>query len=188
MQLSEIREGIAPLFLTTNQAMHQRQKELYREPLLRAEGLVGHRGRDSGPPATYKTTAILVIAGLLGQNRFTIGRRTTRLWTARYERIGAPCPITGATTLGGALAAILSQPKLCGKLDYIELAHEYEAVSLVWRKGLPSLFHPHSAAEWQRRRQEAIDHGGEFTHITKLPGGSMRKIAILLDEADRSEA
>jgi hypothetical protein len=185
MQLTDVRATVANLGRTTPEALHARQKELYREPALRADGLVGHRGRDSGPPATAKTTGMLVIAAMLGDNRFTIGRRVTRLWLAQFEKPGFPCPVTQQNTLGGAVAVILERPDLCVKLDYIEIAHEYEAVSLAWRawgrrRRPPSVFHPHDPAEWEQRRQEARTHGDELTHLTRLPGISMLKISNLL--------
>jgi hypothetical protein len=174
MQLSSLRAEIAALFLTTDVALYERQKQLRAVPALRDAGMIGHGGRDAGPPATPATAAILMLAAMLGQNRHTIGERTGRMWQARCVRPFDDMPTP--KTLGALLTLLLQRADLRADLDYLELNHNIPDFLLMFKNQSRLFYAPYKRDEWKRR----VDRVAALTHISKLPATALDKIAVLI--------
>lgn len=185
MQLSEFRPHIAANCTRSDPALAEMQKWLYRSTVLRDDGLIGHRGRGAGPPATYRTISMLILCAMVGE-RGTVADRVERLWCAEHQFTG-PCPITKASILAEALVAVLQNRSIRAKLRWLDLDLRHDAAILVWMKGRPSVFHPHDPAEWARRVANARAATGVIL-IKRLPGGAFDKLAQKFEEMLRHEA
>lgn len=182
-RVSDVRRVVAPIFTMSEDNLRVRTDQLYRQPELRPI-LPGRRaggGDREGLRATAAATALVIVAAMLGQSREKIGPAVVRLWLAKYAGDGC-CTVTGTTTFGQALTALIEHPETRTRLDTIDLMTEFEVVSLHWQDGSPpSRFHPHAPKEWARiqRRARALDDSA--IHITRLPGPTLQKIAALIN-------
>jgi hypothetical protein len=173
MQISEVRCVIAPEVKLTEEGLRKLQDPVWRQAA-------------PGPLATASSSALLILAGMLGGDRLTIGDRVLRLWGAEHQFTG-PCPVTKATTLGAAIAAVLEEPRIRGRLQWLQIDPTNEAATLEWNGGRRSVFHPHDPAEWRRRVANLRSRTGAIP-IKRLPGGSFDKIAAKYEEMVRAEA
>jgi hypothetical protein len=99
---------LADIFGTTSAALYERQRVLVRLGVLAAlEG----RGPGSGVPLTTSNVAALILALAVTDNLSDTDERVQRLCEAT-PKLGSVCPLTEATNLRDALAAILSSTKL----------------------------------------------------------------------------
>jgi hypothetical protein len=188
MQLSEIRPDIAAETGRPPQSLREFQNDLYASDRLRAAGLAGHRGRDTGPVATYSTVAMLILGAMLGDRR-TLASRVERLWFAEYHPIGH-CRISRSASLGEALGAVLLDANIRRKLLHFDIDVANDAGLLVWepRLGRPSVFHPHGPEEWARRVAAVRVAKGMTMTLRRLPAGSFDKLAARFEEVQRQEA
>jgi hypothetical protein len=214
MQLSTLRAEIAPLFDTSDVALYERQKHLRAVPVLRNAGLAGHSGRDCGPPATAATAAILLLAAMLGQNRYTIGERTGRLWEARCVTPTGN-PVERCKTAGALLTLLLQRADIRARLIFCELDHDIPHLKFVfgdpailtsdrpmslveWQQHIDgavaagvlaaTFYAPFRAVEWKRRFDAAFT-AGKMAHISRLPASTLDKVAALIaadQEAERN--
>jgi hypothetical protein len=179
MYLGDFRRLVAgPLFHTTNAALKTYQQQLgiseVLAPLGIKAGLFGH-GRGSETPATPVTCTLLLIAGMLRENRFTIADRVHRRWNARYGGPGGACEVTGSAIFGEGLARCLALPEFAAQLDHVELTKEFSAAMLAWRDGRQSTFHSLDQPEWELREAYIRDHG--VLTVAILPGEAVLGIA-----------
>jgi hypothetical protein len=157
--------------------------------LLRENAQPGDKnfGRGSYAPANSRNAMFLALAAALGGPPRTAGKRVERLWKGRFQPwVTRPndktCPRTHAGTLGQALVALVEQEAVRAQLKLVEFAYDFEIVSLEWRDGSVSSFHPHTQRGWQARK-EALEEAG-LTRVGRLSAATFEKIARLLqDEA-----
>jgi hypothetical protein len=186
MRLSERRSELAPLLGTTDQALYQRQKQLYNVPVLRAAGMVGHRGPDAGPEASSVTVAILILAAMAGESRTTIGQRTGRLWQA-------PCmtppghALDQYTTLGPLLTLLLERADIRSQLDYLEVNHAIPDFLVMFKDGSRLFYAPYSSSTEWKRRTDAVP---PLSRKSTLWAATLDKVAALIaaDEAAEKNA
>jgi hypothetical protein len=186
-RLSDLRRQLAPLLATSDEALRARMKSVHR--LLRENAQPGDKdfGRGSYAPANSRNAMFLALAATLGGPPRTAGKRVERLWKARFQPwVTRPnnkvCPTSGAGTLGQALVALVEQEAVRAQLKLVEFAYNYEIVSLEWRDGSVSSFHPHTQRGWQARK-EAVEEAG-FARVGRLPAATFEKIARLLRAED----
>jgi hypothetical protein len=179
MQLSAATPTVAPLLGFTELATVQKQKVLYKSAVLRRAGMVGHRGRDSGPRATGATLAMFVMLALTGATRRTVDRAVERLWLSKCTNPRGRCRVTDAAIFGRALATLLEDRRLlCARLDRIESVEEFVAARIIWNDQLPSTFASATSADWQYEVARALGAGP--VHITQIGVDRLQKIADLL--------
>lgn len=184
-RVSAVRRIVAPVFTMTEDNLRVRTDQLYRQPEL-STVLPGRRaggGDREGLRATAAATSLVILTAMLGKSRERIGPAVVRLWLAKCAEAGKRCVVTGATSLGQALTALVEHPEMRAELDRIDLMFEFEVVSLHWRDGsAPSRFHPHAAKEWNKvqRRARALDDSAIL--IRRLPGPTLQRIAALIDQ------
>lgn len=187
MHLAEFRRRVAPLFRTTDAALRNYQAELCITETLKPLGMVAGTPGAFGfvTPATPTTAGLLILAGMIGTKRFTVGQRVARLWTARCGDPGGECAVTGADTFGKAIVAMFTLPELAEQLDALEIVKEYAAGLLGWRDGRRSTFHALDQKEWDTRAE--MMRIGAVTTVAMLPGPSFLNIVRMMD-ADTSAA
>jgi hypothetical protein len=181
MQLAELRARIAPLFGMTDDNLRLRQQSLYREPALRSEGMTG-RGtelRDRAHTATAVTSALLVLTGLLGKTRETIGRAVVEMWLAPpVTKTGNPlerCELAGA-----ALGLLLQRADIRKRLSDVELNHDVPQLLLRFDRGSEVVYAPYAPEEW-KRRVEDIKREGKMTRVSHIPVAALDKVAELIE-------
>ena len=168
-KISEVRREIAPLLGMTDGSLRQLQDPLWRE--------MKDQVADIGLLATTTSTALLILCALSGRDRGTVGKRVLRLWQAPPVDKEGPQPLRGCKTLGDALTLILASADLRARLDHVELAHEFPAVTLSWSATSFVAFSPYpTRTEWRRRVQDAP----KLIHTTKLFRATFDKIAALI--------
>ncbi len=192
-QLTQFRDALAPLMVTTPDAILNRQKRLHA--LMRAEAPDAAFRTGVPVEATPMNAAMVLLVVLDNGNIAEIPERIDRLWRAHISRRDK-CPVTKVRTIGQALTALIEQPKLRAKLQMIELARETDTISLVWHppkshrpaprkqkpEGFPSsVFYPDaSAVEWARRVRHI--QATRPVHLARLDGSIFARIADLIAE------
>ncbi len=207
MQLAQLRAEIAPLFGVSDDVLRVRQQMLYREPELRKLGMTGRRTalRDRALVATAASSALLIVAAMLGKNRETIGSAVVSMWRARCVTPTGN-PLEECRTVGALLTLLLQRADVRGRLVFFELDHDIPHLSLVFGDhAIMVSDRPLSVGEWQRRIDSAVEAGtlsrtfyapyrpevwkrrvdaafaaGEVAHISRLPAGTLDKVAALI--------
>lgn len=160
MQISGLRREIAPVFEMTPESFRQLQR---RVPDLMPDKL-----------ATNASSALLILVGMLGGDRETIGDRAARMWRARCVRPFDDVP--SPRTLGLALTLLLQRAELRADLDYLELNHDIPDFLLMFKNQSRLFYAPYSAANWQRR----VDTVTTLTRTSKLRVTTLDKVAALI--------
>jgi hypothetical protein len=178
MYLGDFRRLIAgPLFRMTPGALQALQQQLGVSEALAPLGIKAgpfRHDRDAVTSATPVTCALLLIAGMLRENRFTIADRVHRRWYARCGDPGGTCEVTGSAIFGEGLARCLALPEFAEQLDHVELTKEFAAAMLAWRDGRQSTFHSLDQQEWGDREAHMRDHA--VLTVAMLPGEAIRDI------------
>lgn len=155
-------------------------------PLMRAEaGPDVKLGRGSAVPATAANIAMMALAAAVPGQPRAVAAIIERGWRARWQprfEDDPPdrCPISKAATLGQALVTLIEDPVVRDKLDFVEIAYEYEIVSLAWFETRPSVFHPDTQAKFEAAVKDA--QSGGYTRTGRIPAGTFAKLAGMLDE------
>jgi hypothetical protein len=181
MQISELRRELAPLCLMTEQSLRHLQTGLYGVAEFRATGLKGRAGDigNRGLLATNSSSALVILAGMCGKDRETIGARVLKLWEAR------PISRTGNLlernrTLGACLTMILARADVREHVNYIELDRDVPDMTVVLDKGGSRVvFSPLKPKQWTRR-MEAIFARGTVSDVRRLPRTAFDKVAALI--------
>ena len=182
LRISDVRKIVAPAFHMSEDNLRVRTDQLYRQPVL-GKILPGRRGGGGdreGLRATSAASALVLVTAMLGKRRETIGPAVMRMWLAKYAGDGRRCAVTGATTFGQVLIALLDRPELRPRLDSVDLMIEFDIVSVHWHDAPPSRFHPHSPKEWRKVQERARARDDGAIRITQLPGPTLEKIAQLI--------
>lgn len=115
--LKAILPDMGPLLGTTHHTLYVRQQSLTREGLLVVRP---GRGPGSGVVASPETVATMLIAVLAGLSPADVGHQTRAFCDAVSAR--GKCPMTGATNLKDAIAAILANVDQAKRVDEILVA------------------------------------------------------------------
>jgi hypothetical protein len=188
MQMSELRREVAPLVGLTDGTLRILQQGLYGVAEFQAAGLKGRAGDvgDRGLLVTNSSSALVILAGMLGKDRETIGARVLQLWQAQsISRTGNP--LERCKTLGAALTRFLARADVREHLDYIELDRDIPDMTVVLDKGSRVVFSPLKPKQWTRR-MEAMFARGTVTDVRRLPRTTFDKVAALIaadQEAER---
>jgi hypothetical protein len=177
-QLNQFRDGLATIMDRTSDSILNRQKKLHG--LMRAEAPDNAFGTGVPVEATPMNAAMVLLAVLDNGVITEIPERIGRLWRAHISRRGK-CPVTKVSTIGEALTVLIAQPKKRANLKMIELAHETDTITLVWRDhDRASVFHPDAtASEWARRVRRI--HATQLVHLARLDGSIFDRIAELIE-------
>ena len=181
MQISEVRREIASNFGMTEGSLRNLQQGLYGVAEFQATGLKGRAGDigDRGLLATNSSSALLILAGMCGKDRETIGARVLELWKAR------PISRTGNllernSTLGACLTMILARAAVREHVNYIELDRDIPDMTVVLdRGGSRVVFSPLKPKQWSQR-MEAIFARGTVSDVRRLPRTAFDKVAALI--------
>jgi hypothetical protein len=182
MQLTEFRDQIASVMGTTPDAILNRQKKVHA--LMRQEAPAENDFGVGRPIQATPLNAAIVLLTVLDDAPMTeISERTESFWRAAYSRKAGPvCPLTGATTLGEAVVALIEQPLIQKRLDRIELEQETRTATLVWRgkEYRPSVFHIYrTPQDWKRAVLKARASGP--IHTATIAGTVFAKVAALIE-------
>ena len=183
MNLPEYRTKLAPLLGTTASAILNRQKKTYSIMHELAPPGTGS-GRGIRIEATPTNATVILLTVLDAAHIDTVATRTKRLYHAAFAKVGGnrdgdPCPVTRMQTAGAAIAALIEHPELRSGLASIDLEHDTETVSLRWRGGGKSLFHPFADGQQYREAVvEAVGHGS--TRTSSLAGTVFSEVAALI--------
>jgi hypothetical protein len=166
MQLSILRREIAPAFEMTPEGFRQLVRMV--PALMTPDNL-----------ATNASSALLILAGMLRQDRATINEEVRRLWDAAPVTRPSNKIERGCKTLGGALTMILAHPDVRRNLDHITVDREIPDVHLVWTGDQGRMiFAPYPPNEWVRRENERRHRGmGEMRSLWRP---TFDKVAALI--------
>ena len=115
----------------------------------------GKRGPGGGPDATPRTAALLILALMAGGNKRQILERTWNYFTLPAagpvhggDESGdkppvmksVPCPLTGKSTFGEALQALLADKELAKMVIALDLIQTWPEATIYYREDLSSQF------------------------------------------------
>jgi hypothetical protein len=117
---------------TTADALYSRQRALVDLGVLRA---TPGRGPGSGTPCNGESVSAMIIALMVADSLQDTDRRVVNFCHAQ-ARDSETCPLTGARTFQGALAAILESAELTRSFSRLSISRNYANALIYYDRGL----------------------------------------------------